>query len=476
MEYDHGDEIYDLNQPLDSQSVLDAHKELDDADLVRQGKKLPPITSPASRLLSQAKPSAGNMANAKSPSKWAAVRNRVSRGSFRENARSDSSSSVSSSGSGSMEDSGESSPGSSSNSSDGSDSDFHSSARERKKFRPRISKKLQKKFFKAKLVHVVSTRLRKDQSQVDDEESCDPFETATEVKAELETDKGVRVFLPLTDGGMNEWREVGLEGARRKGGALIQVIVLPGLSDMQMAEEAMARDRGVKVVRLDCRKVRFVAEARQLKRMRGWRVLKGIAKRAKSGHGIEVSLTREELEKEQVALKNKVLQMEAKLEDLEDELDACDEEAEEKVRELEEELDRRDDELDQLVTEMDANEQAVKMGATRVGANWAKARAAVNVSCAGPSRAIPRAPPCMGGTGSTRSRAPPRPPRPPPPTNPRAPPKIPSRSGGNRVVPVRPAMSAPPPPPRISKRPPPKLNKKIAPSPLQTVVGTPVLP
>ena len=50
-------------------------------------------------------------------------------------------------------------------------------------------------------------------------------------------------------------------GARRwtapkTGGRVIQIIVAPGLSEMQEAEASMAEDKGVPVVRLDCSEVK----------------------------------------------------------------------------------------------------------------------------------------------------------------------------------------------------------------------------
>ena len=55
---------------------------------------------------------------------------------------------------------------------------------------------------------------------------------------------------------LRNWREVGLEHARKTGGWCIQVIVHGGLSDMQKAEESMARSEGVPVIKLHLDKER----------------------------------------------------------------------------------------------------------------------------------------------------------------------------------------------------------------------------
>ena len=49
---------------------------------------------------------------------------------------------------------------------------------------------------------------------------------------------------------LRNWREVGLENARKTGGWCIQVLVAGGPSEMQRAEESMARSEGVPVIKL----------------------------------------------------------------------------------------------------------------------------------------------------------------------------------------------------------------------------------
>ena len=49
---------------------------------------------------------------------------------------------------------------------------------------------------------------------------------------------------------LRNWREVGLENARKTGGWCIQVLVHGGPSEMQRAEESMARSEGVPVIKL----------------------------------------------------------------------------------------------------------------------------------------------------------------------------------------------------------------------------------
>ena len=54
---------------------------------------------------------------------------------------------------------------------------------------------------------------------------------------------------------LRNWREIGLESARRTGGACVQVVTPPGLSEMQVAEATMAKAAGVRVVKLDCTQI-----------------------------------------------------------------------------------------------------------------------------------------------------------------------------------------------------------------------------
>ena len=49
---------------------------------------------------------------------------------------------------------------------------------------------------------------------------------------------------------LRNWREVGLENAKKTGGWCIQVLVAGGPSEMQRAEESMARSEGVLVIKL----------------------------------------------------------------------------------------------------------------------------------------------------------------------------------------------------------------------------------
>ena len=49
---------------------------------------------------------------------------------------------------------------------------------------------------------------------------------------------------------LRNWREVGLENAKKTGGWCIQVLVAGGPSEMQRAEESMARSEGVPVIKL----------------------------------------------------------------------------------------------------------------------------------------------------------------------------------------------------------------------------------
>ena len=46
------------------------------------------------------------------------------------------------------------------------------------------------------------------------------------------------------------WREIGLDLAKETGGWCIQVLIQGGPSEMQRAEESMARDKGVPIIKL----------------------------------------------------------------------------------------------------------------------------------------------------------------------------------------------------------------------------------
>ena len=137
--------------------------------------------------------------------------------------------------------------------------------------------KLRARFTSAELVHVISTRFRRDPSQLPPHVekdrflhplSCDPFMTAQNVKKALERSDGCMTFDPNGDNAflmkgdsssadaiwLRNWRWA-LELARKTGGCCVQIVVKPGLSEMQKAEADMADDKGVRVVRLDCSEV-----------------------------------------------------------------------------------------------------------------------------------------------------------------------------------------------------------------------------
>ena len=57
---------------------------------------------------------------------------------------------------------------------------------------------------------------------------------------------------------LRNWREGGLENARKTGGWCIQVLVAGGPSEMQRAEESMARSEGVPVIKLHLDKERVI--------------------------------------------------------------------------------------------------------------------------------------------------------------------------------------------------------------------------
>ena len=142
---------------------------------------------------------------------------------------------------------------------------------------------LRSEFAAAKLVHVLSTRTKKDASQLDRNHSqfvrlaCDPAKAAANLRAYLEqAAPGGQVrcysppeygaFLAGAHGDADEaagwahlnWRggEVGLERCRATGGCVLQLIVPPGVSPMQRAEAEAAADKGVRVLLVDLRGVR----------------------------------------------------------------------------------------------------------------------------------------------------------------------------------------------------------------------------
>ena len=59
---------------------------------------------------------------------------------------------------------------------------------------------------------------------------------------------------------LRNWREIGLDLAKETGGWCIQVLVQGGPSEMQRAEESMARDKGVPVIKLTSTRSRLVNE------------------------------------------------------------------------------------------------------------------------------------------------------------------------------------------------------------------------
>ena len=154
----------------------------------------------------------------------------------------------------------------------------------------------------ADVVHIISTRYRRDQSQLDGPKdlhgrviSCDPFRTAREVKKHLEKGKGVVVYDPngyprdelstafLTAGKAEEahaiwllnWRWA-LSLVKQTGGRCVQIVVKPGLSDMQKAEASMAADKGVEVVQLDFTDVEVYATEDELRWVEGMTELQAI--------------------------------------------------------------------------------------------------------------------------------------------------------------------------------------------------------
>ena len=187
---------------------------------------------------------------------------------------------------------------------------------------------LKREFTEAKLVHVLSTRYMMDPSQKGVEGACDPKTAAATVKRVLEADPlvlsrkwgfiddektsfpgTVKVFDPnadnafLMDGDPTQanaiwllnWRQVGLENARRTGGSCIQVLVPPGPSPMQIAEASMANDRGVPVVRIDCSQTSIAIDV-DAAEQREVRALREQMEKVKNGEAMHVPPTREELD------------------------------------------------------------------------------------------------------------------------------------------------------------------------------------
>jgi len=135
---------------------------------------------------------------------------------------------------------------------------------------------VRRRFAEATTVHLLSTRAKKDPSQLDRKHptyvrmACDPSRSAENLQRYLEEAEGIQVFNPNVDnafvlGGLTEaeavqgrkllnWRSVefGLERVKQTGGSVLQLIVPPGPSQMQLVEAAMAEDKGVPLIAIDC--------------------------------------------------------------------------------------------------------------------------------------------------------------------------------------------------------------------------------
>ena len=93
---------------------------------------------------------------------------------------------------------------------------------------------------------------------------------------------------------LRNWRER-LEDARRTGGAVVQVLVPPGLSQMQLAEADMAADKGVPVVLVDCSNVRERLDEYDASGMPGIRRLKVLGTRVRRGETLRAPPSRSQL-------------------------------------------------------------------------------------------------------------------------------------------------------------------------------------
>ena len=195
----------------------------------------------------------------------------------------------------------------------------------------KLGDKLKDKFSRATLVHVISTRTTQVWPAVrkkafDGPLSCNPVKATNTVKMGLENAEGVSVFDPNADNAylmkgetetetanaiwLKNWLWA-LELARKTGGCCVQVVVKPGLSNMQEAEALMAADKGVRVVRLDCTEVlQFQtvnleapvddtifqgADERDLVQLEGWAELTALARQAAAGTLVK-PLSHQELE------------------------------------------------------------------------------------------------------------------------------------------------------------------------------------
>ena len=202
------------------------------------------------------------------------------------------------------------------------------------------AEQLRQEFASARLVHVLSTRYVRH-SSVDPRCSCDPRVSAATVKAVLEAEELVvdygqvndskskwlgwmKVFNPNSDNAflmrgnaasanaiwLRNWREIGLENARRTGGSCIQLIVPPGPSDMQLAEESMALSEGVQVIKMDCSEVELALMHRSCRAFPEIQALREQRDRYAAGHVRQAPMTRAQLEA-------RVRELEARVQDLE---------------------------------------------------------------------------------------------------------------------------------------------------------------
>ena len=170
------------------------------------------------------------------------------------------------------------------------------------------------------MVHLLSARPRKDASQLERSHasyvklSCDPARSAENLQRFLQEVPGLRVFNPLVDSAfltegdvgnadgwyVLNWRsgEFGLERVRQTGGRVLQIIVPPGPSPMQVAEADMAREKGVRVLQIDCTTVKGEAYDYVFAEMAEVRALKEEAAEVAAGvRTLRAPKTREELEK-----------------------------------------------------------------------------------------------------------------------------------------------------------------------------------
>ena len=149
---------------------------------------------------------------------------------------------------------------------------------------------IKKAIQEAPVCHCLSVRDMKHSSEEGKPGSCDPYRTACNLKAILERAPGVFVFDPNTDNvvlactdfettagtWLLTWRDA-LQKAKETGGKLIQIVTRPGLSLMQEQEEAMAGDKSMTVLRLDCTKIKDFGDYDDFKELEGWDKLMALA-------------------------------------------------------------------------------------------------------------------------------------------------------------------------------------------------------